>query len=527
MKRALPWLLFLGIFAVYAWTAYPTVAPRDSADLAVAALTASPAHPPGYPLYALLGKAWISLIPWGDPAYRLNLLSAAGGAGCVAAVFLLLARSCGSLPALGAALALAFSAPLWKFSLLCEMYSLHGLFLALLLLLAPRPGESASQAKAAGSAFLLGLALVNHQAFILAIPGLLVLWWGKSRARFLKTCLPLFLLGLSPYLFLWISLGDLGRAWAVLTRQEYGTWQLSAGFTRPWSLGLGASLLGHFFAELWRGTSPLAVGLALLGVLELWRRSRRQAAGLLLVFLAAGPGFFLAARFDLSGWVARTVLESALVLPAVVLCVFAGFGLAWVGRRRSSAVLPLTALLAGAVLWQQAARASHRDDFSAYDYVKDLRRSLPPGSLAAVGGDTALYASRYLDLAHPDGRARRLAQPEDLRPGERPDLVLGLSLPALARLGLGVKDLHPQGLVQRVGAGGDPDASWEFSALRRGGALRREESYARDILLAYGFARYLSGVLREARRDPGAQRDYVTAAALDPEDYQIEYNRPP
>ena len=88
MKRALPWLLFLGIFAVYAWTAYPTVAPRDSADLAVAALTASPAHPPGYPLYALLGKAWISLIPWGDPAYRLNLLSAAGGAGCVAAVFL-------------------------------------------------------------------------------------------------------------------------------------------------------------------------------------------------------------------------------------------------------------------------------------------------------------------------------------------------------------------------------------------------------------------------------------------------------
>jgi hypothetical protein len=513
------------VFALYAATAYPTVAPRDSADLASAALTVSAAHPPGYPLYALLGRAWLDLLPWGDPAYRLNLLSAAGGAGCVAAVFLLLARSCGSLPALGAALALAFSAPLWKFSLLCEMYSLHGLFLASLLLLAPDPVASAR--RAALSALLLGLALVNHQAFLLAVPGLLVLWWGEDRRRLIRLGLPLFLLGLASYLFLWVRLGDLGRAWAVLTRQEYGTWQLSAGFAKPWSPGLAAGLLSHFFAELWRGTSPLAVGLALLGVLELWGRSRRQAAGLLLVFLAAGPGFFLAARFDVSGWVARTVLESALVLPAVVLCVFAGFGLAWVGRRRSSAVLPLAALLAGAVLWQQAARASHRDDFSAYDYVKDLRRSLPPGSLAAVGGDTALYASRYFDLAHPDGRPRRLVQPEDLRPGERPDLVLGLSLPALARLGLGPKDLFPRGLVQSVGAGGDPDAAWEFSALRRGGALRREESYARDILLAYGFARYLSGVLREARRDPGAQRDYVTAAALDPEDYQIEYNRPP
>ena len=67
-------------------------------------------------------------------------------------------------------------------------------------------------------------------------------------------------------------------------------------------------------------------------------------------------------------------------------------------------------------------------------------------------------------------------------------------------------------------------AAWEFSVLRPSLALRQEESYARDILLAYAFAHYLGGTLRESRRDPGAQRDYVAAAALDPEDYQIEYN---
>ncbi|MBI3359922.1 MAG: DUF2723 domain-containing protein [Chloroflexi bacterium] len=34
------------------------------------------AHPPGFPFYTLLGKLFISLIPFGTPAYRLNLLSA-------------------------------------------------------------------------------------------------------------------------------------------------------------------------------------------------------------------------------------------------------------------------------------------------------------------------------------------------------------------------------------------------------------------------------------------------------------------
>ena len=534
-------LVFLGVFAVYVYTVYPTIAPRDSADLAAAALTASPAHPPGYPLYALLGKVWLDLIPWGDPAYRLNLMSAAAGAGCATAVFLLLARCCGFLPALAAASALAFSAPLWKFSLLCEMYSLQGLFLALLLLLAPGPEQKKGfpGRRWAMSAFLLGLALVNHQVFVLAVPGLAVLWWGElsaepSRRALLRVGLPLFLLGLAPYVFLWVRLGDLGRAWAVFTRREYGTWQLSAGLSRSLSLDLALRLLGYFFAELWRRTSPVVVGLAVMGVVELWRRSRRCAVGLLLIFLGFGPVFFLATRFDLSGWVARTVMESALVAPVVMLCLCAGFGVAWAYRRHERVGLLLAVGAVVGSLWQNGDMASHRDDFSAYDYARDLRRCLPPGSTTVVGGDTALYASRYLDLAHPDGQGRRLIGFQDASQGARPGYVLGLSLQNLARMGLGPERLSPAGLVQAVAPSGSGErlsfedgaplrAAWEFSVLRQGHALRREESYARDILLSYAFAHYLSGTLRQARRDPGGQRDYVMAAALDPEDYKIDY----
>ena len=178
------------------------------------------------------------------------------------------------------------------------------------------------------------------------------------------------------------------------------------------------------------------------------------------------------------------------------------------------------------LLWQNGATSFHRDDFCAYDYVKDLRRALPPGSTAVVGGDTALYASRYLDLTQPDGHDRRLIHFQDAPEGSQPGYVLGLSLQNLARLGLGPERLYPAGLVQRVAPPQAGGAAWEFSVLRPSLALRQEESYARDILLTYAFAHYLSGTLRESRRDPGAQRDYVMAAALDPEDYQIEYNRP-
>jgi len=61
MSRALA--VFAAAFALYLYCLYPTIAPRDSADMAAAALTLGVAHPPGYPLYALLGRAWLTLLP--------------------------------------------------------------------------------------------------------------------------------------------------------------------------------------------------------------------------------------------------------------------------------------------------------------------------------------------------------------------------------------------------------------------------------------------------------------------------------
>ena len=63
-------------FGVYLSTLTPTVGFHDSGELITVAYTLGIAHPPGYPLYTLFGKLFITLIPIGNIAYRMNMESA-------------------------------------------------------------------------------------------------------------------------------------------------------------------------------------------------------------------------------------------------------------------------------------------------------------------------------------------------------------------------------------------------------------------------------------------------------------------
>lgn len=60
-------------YILYVRTLAPTVTSEDSGELITAAYTLGIAHPPGYPLWCILGKLF-SLIPLGNVAWRVNLL---------------------------------------------------------------------------------------------------------------------------------------------------------------------------------------------------------------------------------------------------------------------------------------------------------------------------------------------------------------------------------------------------------------------------------------------------------------------
>src|SRR3990170_107076 len=80
-------LAFLLPFLLYALTTSPTITSyADSAELTTAAYNLDAAHPPGYPLYILLGKLF-TLIPLGPIAFRTNLLSCVAGAATSYVIF--------------------------------------------------------------------------------------------------------------------------------------------------------------------------------------------------------------------------------------------------------------------------------------------------------------------------------------------------------------------------------------------------------------------------------------------------------
>jgi transmembrane protein TMEM260 (protein O-mannosyltransferase) len=94
------------LLAVYVRTAAPSVLSGDSAEFQLAAPLLGVPHPTTYPLYVLLGKLATLLIPFGDMAWRVTLVSALCAALAVALFFLLARRIAGLPGAIVAALAL-------------------------------------------------------------------------------------------------------------------------------------------------------------------------------------------------------------------------------------------------------------------------------------------------------------------------------------------------------------------------------------------------------------------------------------
>jgi len=123
--RSISVLTSLVAWLVYVRTACRTVFVGDSGELAAAVHTLGVAHPPGYPLYVLLGKLFSLQVPVGRPVYRLNLFSATMSA--VSVGFLqatLAALGFSWLVSVASSLTWAWSASLWSQSGIARAYAL-------------------------------------------------------------------------------------------------------------------------------------------------------------------------------------------------------------------------------------------------------------------------------------------------------------------------------------------------------------------------------------------------------------------
>ena len=152
----------------YVVTAAPDVLPADAGEFQWVAAQMGVAHPPGYPLYMLVGHLFIRLLPWGTPAYRLNLMSALFAASTlvlIARATRLWARRLGASPrvaltgGLAAALTLGAAAAFWSQATIANVRTLAVFFAALALYALARLAATEERREADRALILLALAL--------------------------------------------------------------------------------------------------------------------------------------------------------------------------------------------------------------------------------------------------------------------------------------------------------------------------------------------------------------------------------
>src|SRR5215470_8919809 len=86
LVRAAPTAAGLAAFVVYAWFAAPGLYWFDSQEIGSAAVRLGVAHPTGFPLVVLVGRALAWAVPYGELAFRVHLGSSLAAALAVAIV---------------------------------------------------------------------------------------------------------------------------------------------------------------------------------------------------------------------------------------------------------------------------------------------------------------------------------------------------------------------------------------------------------------------------------------------------------
>lgn len=422
-----PILVGFCALVLYVLTMYPGLAGGDSAELTAAIATGGVIHPPGYPLYELLGRLFVHL-PHGSIAWRVSLLSAVCDAGAAGVLCAAVSRWSSSRAAGIVAGGLLAAAPgIWRYAICAEVFALDNLCVAGLLLLGVLYAEKRDVRLLVAGAFVGGLGLSNHHTVVFTLAPFAVwgLWTARRELRapkVLGAMLIAFATGLLPYLYLpiaasrhapitWGAAETWQGFWTHVLRREYGTFQLApAGIA-------GASdrmqTAGAFRDDLLEQLGGWGVPLAALGILVAVRRdaSRLALASIAAVALAVGVMVFLG-NLPVSDGLHRGIVARFWQQPTVHVCAWCGFGAAWLAARLPERWSRASLGFAGALAIVPAAtRYGAMDRHTSTlvrSYGAEILRAAPPGALLITKGDLITSPIRYLQAVE----------------GQRPDVRL-------------------------------------------------------------------------------------------------------
>lgn len=382
---------------LYLRTLCPTVYLGDSGEIATAISSGGVVHPPGYPLFSLLGRIALLLVPLGEPAFRIGCLVAGSAALAIGALYLLIREVGVARPAaVVAAAGYGVSWTFWSQSNRVEVYSTHVLLAALTLLFAVRYRRGGCERDLLLAALCGSLGLAHHLTIVLLGPGLLFLMGERvwiepgvprrlGRVAAILAAAPLLYLLLLLWarqdpLLAWGYPTNLHRLWNHASARSYhGMLHLPSG---RW-LGVAAARAGAIYGAdfAWGSWVP-----ALVGARVLWRRDRGLALGFAAVLLAV-TGYNFCYRID----------DIAAYYLTAILCgfVFLAAGLDGIlARTRSGpAHAALTVAAVTLLVAVPAARNGPACDLSGATWVREFARN----KLESTERNTALLVQEDQD----------------------------------------------------------------------------------------------------------------------------------
>jgi hypothetical protein len=430
---------------LYVHTLAPTVLPSNSGEFQFVSDVLGIAHPPGYPLYTMLGKLF-TLLPFGDVAYRVNLMSAFFAALTLALVSRTVRRATDS--ALGGvigALALGTATTSWAQATTANTRSLTAFFAALALFALVSYAKKRREAYLILFALAFGLGVTHHGSLVfLILPFVAFLLVTDlslfTRVRRLLKPLLVFLLSLSVLLYLPIR-GAMGSPFGppdIATPAGFLNHVLARGFRGDMFYFASSGLLLERFNVL-ANILDFQFGLGLLVVAALGALIMLAKNWRLL--LLCGGIIVVQALIAITYRAPETVeyLIPAYVPLAIVIGYSAGILGRWSRSQAFNACLVSLFMLLGVIqlVHRYPSFAWLSDDRSARQYAESVMSQAPSGALVLANWHwaTPLWYLQYSEGMRPDVEVRYV-YPEGAEPisitwlrrieenvGERPLIV--------------------------------------------------------------------------------------------------------
>jgi len=408
-------------FFVYLSTLARVVTPQDSGEFIASAYTLGISHPPGYPIYTIIGKLF-TYLPFENVVFRVNLMSAVFASLTIFVIYMIIYRLTRSvLAGVASSLIFAFSEAFWSQSVIAEVYALNSFFFALCIYILVIWTEKSKEKIPSDKllyllSFIYGLSLTNHHTMLLLAPAILflVLWAKPSIIKDPKTiliCLGLFFLGITVYLYMpirsranpyidWSNTEQLENFIKHISRYQYrGAEQAS----RTLASFLGLTSL--YFKILYKQFSRWLFWLPILGVPFMIRERPRWFVFILTSFISTVFLFIFLTNLELNIRIATEIevffINSFMLLAIISAFVFGALErfMYWLNIRNLTRIVTLIALLSFVLpVFANVKMCDKRNYCFADDLALNILMTLKPAAIVFPGTDTSLFTLWYYQL---------------------------------------------------------------------------------------------------------------------------------